>query len=89
MARKLRCLLGPLRNGEAPRFSSLVQGDVAAIVEEVGEVGDSGVQMRRCVARLKMRRQRGESEKEPLALLIRLERISDMRGNQGDQKMDM
>ena len=69
MARKLRCLLGPLRNGEAPRFSSLVQGDVAAIVEEVGEVGDSGVQMRRCVARLKMRWLRGRVKRGPSSYL--------------------
>lgn len=43
MAGKLRCLLGPLNNEEAPRFSGLVEVDAAAGVEEVDEVGGGGV----------------------------------------------
>ena len=57
---RLRCLLGPLSSEEARRFSGLVRVDAATGVEEVGEVGGDGVQMRRCVTRLKMRRQGGE-----------------------------
>ena len=59
----LRCLLGPLSNGEAPRFSSLVQVDAAAGVEEVDEVG-SGV-FRCADAWLKTRRQRGRVKRDP------------------------
>ena len=73
MAGKIRCLLGPLSNGEEPHFFGLIQVDAVAGVEEVDEVGGDSVQMRRCITRLKTRRQRVESEKEPLALFIRLE----------------
>ena len=49
---KIRCLLDPMSNGEAPQFfSGPVQVDAAAMVEEDDELrGGGSAQACRCVA---------------------------------------
>ena len=64
---KVMCLLGLLNNGEVPQFSGFVQVDAAAGVEEADELGGSGAQVCRCVAKREVEDEKEKGENENAA----------------------
>ena len=61
------CLLDLLSNGEAPQFSGFVQVDAAAGVEEADELGGSGAQGCRCIAKREVGDEKEKRENEKAA----------------------
>ena len=68
-----------------------VQGDAAVGVEAMNEDRrrrSSGA-LERCEEKDEDKKAKGENGKRTRGLIYRTERISGMRGNRGDKKMDM
>ena len=80
-----------MNSGGAPRCSGSFRVMQRPELKQWTKIDGGGAQAHWSVARKKMktRRQKGESEKRTRGPIYKAGRISGMRGNRGDQKMDM